>query len=234
MKATHNRHCPECNAVNRPHARTCTQCGAPLDAHWQDSRRLRNKILRRTDFMAAARANQRATRRLVLSLLLILGVLGYLIGWSLQLVMAELPEQTQSVWFLSRWGIWCALGLFTLGAGWSWVAFRSGDKIVLRLTGARRVTSAEEPMLHNVVAEMAIASGMPVPLVYLLPNEAAINAFAAGFKPGDAVIGVTRGCIKQLNRDELQGVVAHEFSHILNGDMRLNMRMNENDILNND
>ena len=71
---------------------------------------------------------------------------------------------------------------------------------------------------------MAIASGLPVPPVFLI-DEAAINAFAAGFSPGDAVIGVTRGCIEQLSRDELQGVIAHEFSHILNGDMRLNIRL---------
>ena len=72
---------------------------------------------------------------------------------------------------------------------------------------------------------MAIASGTPVPPVYLLEQEDGINAFAAGYTPGDAVIGVTRGCIRHLTRDELQGVVAHEFSHILNGDMRLNIRL---------
>ena len=72
---------------------------------------------------------------------------------------------------------------------------------------------------------MAIASGMPVPPVYLLEHEDGINAFAAGYTPGDAVIGVTRGCIEHLTRDELQGVIAHEFSHILNGDMRLNLRL---------
>ncbi|MCB1127976.1 MAG: M48 family metallopeptidase, partial [Verrucomicrobiae bacterium] len=77
----------------------------------------------------------------------------------------------------------------------------------------------------NVVEEMAIASGVPVPDVYVLGQERSINAFAAGLKPGDAVIGVTRGCIQMLTRDELQGVIAHEFSHILNGDMRLNLRL---------
>ena len=83
---------------------------------------------------------------------------------------------------------------------------------------------ADERKLLNVVQEMAIASGTPVPPVYLI-DEAAINAFAAGYKPADAVIGVTRGCIQQLDRDELQGVIAHEFSHIFNGDMRLNVRL---------
>ncbi len=76
----------------------------------------------------------------------------------------------------------------------------------------------------NVVEEMAIASGTPVPPVYLI-NEHGINAFAAGYSPSDAVIGITRGAIETLSRDQLQGVVAHEFSHILNGDMRLNIRL---------
>ena len=89
---------------------------------------------------------------------------------------------------------------------------------------ARR-TDLDERKILNVVEEMAIASGTPVPPVYLMENEEGINAFAAGFTPGDAVIGVTRGCIRTLTRDELQGVIAHEFSHILNGDMRLNIRL---------
>src|SRR5437764_9674885 len=72
---------------------------------------------------------------------------------------------------------------------------------------------------------MSLASGVPVPPVYLLPNEAGINAFAAGHSPDDAVVAVSQGCLNYLTRDELQGVVAHEFSHILNGDMRLNVRL---------
>jgi Zn-dependent protease with chaperone function len=79
--------------------------------------------------------------------------------------------------------------------------------------------------LRNVVEEMAIASGVPVPEIFVLEEERGINAFAAGFAPGDAAIAVTRGTLELLNRDELQGVIAHEFSHILNGDMRLNIRM---------
>ena len=79
--------------------------------------------------------------------------------------------------------------------------------------------------LRNVVEEIAIASGVPVPKLYVLEHEAAINAFAAGYSPSDAVVAVTRGALDRLNRDELQGVIAHEFSHILNGDMRLNIRL---------
>jgi Zn-dependent protease with chaperone function len=79
--------------------------------------------------------------------------------------------------------------------------------------------------LRNVVEEIAIASGVPVPKIYVLEHESAINAFAAGYTPSDAVVAVTRGALDRLNRDELQGVIAHEFSHILNGDMRLNIRL---------
>ena len=72
---------------------------------------------------------------------------------------------------------------------------------------------------------MAIASGMPVPDIYVLEQESGINAFAAGYTPGDAAIAVTRGTLELLDREELQGVIGHEFSHILNGDMRLNIRL---------
>jgi Zn-dependent protease with chaperone function len=82
-----------------------------------------------------------------------------------------------------------------------------------------------ERRLLNIVEEMAIASGMPVPPVYLMDDEIGINAFAAGFQPSDAVIGVTKGCLTKLSRLQLQGVIGHEFSHILNGDMRMNMRL---------
>src|SRR5690606_7299244 len=79
--------------------------------------------------------------------------------------------------------------------------------------------------LRNVVEEVAIASGVPVPRLFVLEQEAGINAFAAGYGTADAAIAVTRGALDRLNRDELQAVIAHEFSHILNGDMRLNIRL---------
>lgn len=82
-----------------------------------------------------------------------------------------------------------------------------------------------EKRLLNIVEEMAIASGMPVPPVYLMDQEIGINAFAAGYQPSDAIIGVTQGCLTKLSRRQLQGVIGHEFSHILNGDMRMNMRL---------
>lgn len=105
----------------------------------------------------------------------------------------------------------------------------SGGRAVASLLGGRllepNALDPGERRLLNVVEEMALASGVPVPAVYVMAEEPGINAFAAGFSPADAVIGVTRGCMRLLSRDELQGVVAHEFSHILNGDMRLNMRL---------
>ncbi|HWG10823.1 MAG TPA: M48 family metallopeptidase [Rhodanobacteraceae bacterium] len=79
--------------------------------------------------------------------------------------------------------------------------------------------------LRNVIEEVAIASGVPVPEIFVMENEVGINAFAAGYTPADAAICVTQGCLDKLNRDELQGVIAHEFSHVLNGDMRLNIRL---------
>ena len=103
-----------------------------------------------------------------------------------------------------------------------------GGKVAEQLGGARVGADTTDPLkqrLRNVVEEMAIASGVPVPQVYVLEREAGINAFAAGYSPANAAIAVTRGALVNLNRDELQGVIAHEFSHVLNGDMRLSTRL---------
>jgi len=104
----------------------------------------------------------------------------------------------------------------------------SGGRAVALMMDAVEIpgttTDPRQKRLLHVVEEMAIAAGVPVPPVYVL-NEPGINAFAAGYLPGDAVVAVSQGCLEYLTRDELQGVVAHEFSHILNGDMRLNIRL---------
>ena len=103
-----------------------------------------------------------------------------------------------------------------------------GGKVAVDMGGTLVAPNVQDPLrrrLRNVVEEMAIASGVPVPEIYVLEEEAGINAFAAGYTPGDAAVAVTRGALELLDRDELQGVVAHEFSHILNGDMRLNIRL---------
>jgi len=103
-----------------------------------------------------------------------------------------------------------------------------GGRVAVEMGGTLVPPDVQDPLrkrLRNIVEEMAIASGVPVPEIYVLEQESGINAFAAGFTPGDAAIAVTRGTLTLLDRDELQGVIAHEFSHILNGDMRLNIRM---------
>ncbi|MCR9248163.1 MAG: M48 family metalloprotease [bacterium] len=104
-----------------------------------------------------------------------------------------------------------------------------GGGAVARMMGGRLVdpgtTDLQDRTLHNIVEEMAIASGIPVPEVYVLDNENGLNAFAAGWGTDDAAVAVTRGLLDKLDRDELQGVIAHEFSHVFHGDMRLNIRL---------
>ncbi len=120
--------------------------------------------------------------------------------------------------------------LIVLGSLYRIVTLSSGGgTAVAESLGGRLVSrSTRDPLeqrLLNVVDEMAIAAGVPVPEVYVLDNEHSINAFAAGYDVQHAVVAVTRGCLEQLKRDELQGVIGHEFSHIFNGDMRMNIRL---------
>jgi Zn-dependent protease with chaperone function len=121
------------------------------------------------------------------------------------------------------------LGVVGLASLYKWAQVRAGGHVVAEMMGGVRVNpSTTEPFerrLVNVVEEMAIASGIPLPAVYVLPHEDSINAFAAGLTTSDAVVAVTRGCLEKLSRDELQGVVAHEFGHVLNGDMKLNVQL---------
>ncbi len=120
-------------------------------------------------------------------------------------------------------------GVIGCAIAYKWYQLRDGGRSIAESLGGQALMpnsiQPEQRQILNVVEEMAIASGMPVPPVYLLKDELGINAFAAGHTPADAVIGITQGALEQLNRDQLQGVVAHEFSHILNGDMRLNMQL---------
>ncbi len=149
------------------------------------------------------------------------------------------PEQLANVTSMEtaietiNWDIFLLIGvgvvtLIILGSVYKVISLSGGGARIAEMLFAEPVIDAgndfNKQKLLNVVAEMAIASGTPVPPVYLL-EEKGINAFAAGYTPGDAIIGVTRGAIEQLSREQLQGVIAHEFSHILNGDMRLNIRL---------
>jgi Zn-dependent protease with chaperone function len=115
-----------------------------------------------------------------------------------------------------------------IGTLYQYLSLAKGGKNVAETLGGRQLNpntaTAGERRLLNVVEEMAIASGIPTPTIYLLEDKS-INAFAAGLTIDDAVIGITRGAVEKLDRDELQGVIAHEFSHIFNGDMRLNMHL---------
>jgi Zn-dependent protease with chaperone function len=131
-------------------------------------------------------------------------------------------------------GIVVAVTIFTLliiagGTASKMIALRDGGAAVAKSVGAVAVDpSTTDPRLRrfvNVVEEMSIASGVPVPRLFVLEQEPGINAFAAGYNPSDAAITVTSGALDRLNRDELQGVIGHEFSHVLNGDMRINVRL---------
>jgi Zn-dependent protease with chaperone function/uncharacterized tellurite resistance protein B-like protein len=121
------------------------------------------------------------------------------------------------------------LAVIGIGSIFKTMELSQGGSAVSSMMGGRllnpNTTDLDERKLLNVVEEMALASGVPVPPVYVMDSEEGINAFAAGHTTSDATVTVTRGCMKLLTRDELQGVIAHEFSHILNGDMRLNLRL---------
>ncbi|PSN13043.1 hypothetical protein C7293_17610 [filamentous cyanobacterium CCT1] len=121
------------------------------------------------------------------------------------------------------------VAFMVVGSSTKMAQLNQGGHSVARGLGGRQLdpltTDPAEQRLVNVVSEMALASGTPIPAIYLLDDEPGINAFAAGYSADKAVIGVTRGCLEQLSRDELQGVIGHEFSHILNGDMGLNLKL---------
>src|SRR5689334_7024598 len=116
-----------------------------------------------------------------------------------------------------------------LGSLYRIATLSGGGAAVARQLGGTPVESGADNFayrrLRNIVEEIAIASGVPVPQIFVLENEAGINAFASGYTPADAAVTVTRGALDKLTRDELQGVIGHEFSHVLNGDMRLNIRL---------
>ena len=120
------------------------------------------------------------------------------------------------------------VGFICLGSVYKLVQLSAGGSVIAQHLGGVIVPRSSSDPLHkkilNVVEEMSIASGAPVPQVYIL-NEQGINAFAAGWKTTNVAIGITQGALERLTRDELQGVIAHEFSHIFNGDMRLNIRL---------
>jgi heat shock protein HtpX len=214
MPAPEPHTCPECGTANPPHRTLCRQCGALLRPERARRPRIQRKILYRTDFLSAARANRANTTRLILILLGIAAVLGYLVGWNLQLIVSRAPVASPS-----EWGIVGAMILFGISVVWTGIALNTGDRIVLRLADAHPVTAAVAPQLHNVVEEIAIAAGIPKPRVFIM-ETGALNAFATGMRPQAASVVVTRGLLDTLSRDELQGVIGHELGHIINWDIR--------------
>jgi len=173
--------------------------------------------LNATDFLSAQRANRRNTWWLILTLLLLGGVIGYLGGALIESYTD--PYGGAGLVALSPFGIIGGGALVSIGLGASAVTFAFGDRVILGLAGAREVDADSEPMLHNIVEEMAIAAGLPKPRVAVIETDVP-NAFATGMDPKNAAIGVTRGLLQSLDRDELQGVIGHEMSHILNWDIR--------------
>lgn len=183
--------------------------------------------LSRTDFHGAIRANERNTAWLTVIMILIGAVLGYVIGWAAETIYiaeaAPLVEDTpltvfQALTRVSDWGITGMIIMVIASAVWVFIALGFGDRIVLAMAGADLVSQADEPVLHNVVEEISLAAGLPKPRVAVMETPA-LNAFATGLSPEKAAIAVTRGMLDELDRDELQGVVAHEMSHIANNDV---------------
>lgn len=186
------------------------------------------------DFFSRQESARRATARMLIYfsltvVLLFLAVNGVL--WGCALLAGKADFHTDS-WLWHYWTPQALLGTLLLVLGGSlleWLRLRDGGKAVAEMMGATPVDYAtrdlKERQLLNVADEMAIAAGLPVPAVQVMKREAGINAFVAGLSPRESVLVVTQGALDHLDREELQGVVAHEFSHILNGDMRLNLRM---------
>jgi Zn-dependent protease with chaperone function len=189
------------------------------------------------NFFDAQDQARRSTRRFVI--LYLLATVGIALSVSLVIGFAfsftdSAPVEDVGAYMSRNIGIFLGAAVFTLlvigiATLVKTTQLRSGGGRVAQDLGGTLVGENNMDPLHqrlrNVVEEMALASGVPVPEIYVLENELGINAFAAGYAPEDAAVAVTRGALEVLNREELQGVIAHEFSHVLNGDMRLNIRL---------
>ena len=180
---------------------------------------------------------ERARRKTgLLVLYFILAVIAIVVCVNLAVLLTLFWGDFQSVspsqWFshpFIHWITGLTLAVMVFGCLLKLWQLRKGGQGLAEMLGARHITmdstATREKQLINVVEEMSIASGIPAPQLYVLDKETAINAFVAGFRPSETVLVVTQGTLNELNRDELQGVIAHEFSHIFNADMRLNLRL---------
>ncbi len=178
-------------------------------------------------FEEQARA-RRQSARLVVMVVVATALIALLVGGLLSVIGWQEGDAEAALGLLLL-GAGATVVVIALGSLWKSYSLRAGGGKVARELGGLRVTADSRDFhlrrYYNVVEEMAIASGVPMPELYVLEHELAINAFAAGWSPADAAVCVTRGALQRLSRDELQGVIGHEFSHILNGDMRLNIRL---------
>ena len=233
---------PVKSGVKPPHSKTCVACSGAyhgaIRPHVDFSSLAAWAIVRSVNFFEYQEDARRRTSLLVayyavavaLIILALYVVVAAILQYGLQSDTAG-AQGLAALWNPVLFG-WVALitgGLILAGTLYKMAALSSGGDTVAAMLGGRLVpTNTRDPAerrLLNVVEEMAIAAGTPIPRVYVLNDEEGINAFAAGLSPSNAVVAVTRGGIRRLTRDELQGVIAHEFSHILNGDMRLNLRL---------
>jgi len=190
--------CPRCGFYNSPLRKDCSLCSTPLDGEAGSG------VPFKMSFYDVRSSNNRSSVILVFFLLIVLGVLGYFAG---------------EYFGVGYFGVGLAL-LFAVIS--SLGAYYGGKQIVLSISGARRVTAENEPQLVNIVEEMCIASGNPVPEIYVIETDA-LNAFATGRDPKHAAVAVTRGLMTNLNREELTGVVAHEMSHVSHLDIKFAM-----------
>lgn len=190
-----------------------------------------NNYLYNTDFLHAIRKNKRNSVILVLFLFIILIALGYLMGWFIELQSSSAnsyhnysyyQQNYRNPYFeISRTGLTFALIALAIGILWTSIAVFFGRKLVLSSANARELShlDSEYPMLTNVVQEISIAAGITPPKTYIIETDA-MNAFATGMSPESASVAITRGLLDNLNRDELQGVMAHEIGHVINYDIR--------------
>jgi heat shock protein HtpX len=170
-----------------------------------------------TDFLAAQRSNRRKTLWLLIILTLIAAGLGALVG-----AVLEFEGGTAEDALGALMGPAAIAGALLLGLAsilWSGITLAFGDRMLAGIAGAREVSREDEPQLHNIVEEMAIAAGLPKPKILVIETEVP-NAFATGMRTSRAALGVTRGLLTTLTRSELQGVIGHEMSHIANLDTR--------------
>lgn len=189
------------------------------------------------DFFASQDQARRSTKKLVVYFALAVACIIAAVYFVCLLVFAGMESRQRGpvpefalwnsdIFFYSAMG---TLAVIVFGSLYQISALSSGGSAVAESLGGRLLNPGSgdphERKLLNIVEEMSIASGVPMPKVYVMDDESGINAFAAGHTINDAAVAVTRGCLQTLNRDELQGVIGHEFSHILNGDMRLNIRL---------